>query len=184
MNFSCSLWAVPNLEKNQFDGQWWRQADSDKDGGGQRTKETTPEQAARIPPIRTRRSQDHGCSSPSAGSAAKSLATFDFLPRAATQFQCPRDVSSHARSGQTDHSHLVSKTAREEGRQPSAGPAVNVDDEGGLDPISLRDEDQVILRLECDLNAGESSDSKIVLRPVFIDHYPLLHQGRTNKLLM
>lgn len=74
-----------------------------------------------------------------------------------------------------DQSHLVPKAAGEKGRQPSAGPAKDVDDEGSLDPVALWNKDEIIFCPKSDLDACESSNGKVILRSMLVNHHPLRH---------
>lgn len=45
---------------------------------------------------------------------------------------------------QRDRSYLVPETAAKKGRQPGAGPAININDKRSLDPVALGDETEII----------------------------------------
>ena len=79
--------------------------------------------------------------------------------------------------------HPITETSHKEGTQPGPGPAVNRENESVLQPVPLRNENQIILSLNLDQNFGESGYSEIVFRLLYIHHHTLCSERYPDPLL-
>jgi hypothetical protein len=68
------------------------------------------------------------------------------------------------------------------GTQSCTSPTVDTNDESELYPIALGNEDEIILRPECQESAIEVTGCKIVLGSTLVDNQSLLGEDLTHPL--
>ena len=79
--------------------------------------------------------------------------------------------------------HPITETSCKEGAEPGPRPAVNPQNESVLQPVSLRDENQIILSPKGNQNLGESGYGEIVFRLLYIRHQTLCSERYPDPLV-